>query len=1349
MNHHCRQTPTARRTNSSFFALLGALSRALLLAILVHLPATQAASLIVDSFDDRSEPAPWYAWVTDGAGSTVALGTTEGYQSAGALRLAYTFDCRVANSNCGQYALAIKGYPDPVGTRGALSVVARMPLAARLLLRIVDAQGQTLQYPIKRPDGAFDASDWFAATVDLALPKEYWGGARSGQIEGGIRSIRFLVTTRTGMAESGQVDIDVVRLLDQMPTTQPLGFAEGEIAIDDFEDRAVVLPWRAWHTAGVGTGLSLAPTAGHQSVRGMRLEYDFACRTVGSNCGQYALAIRSFTEPLPVAPALRFATRSPAAASLMVRLVDGSGQTLQYVVERPPEGFDAEVWTTAIVDLANPESHWGGAATGRLEQGIQSLRVLVSTRSGNVEHGAVEVDDFVLLDTLPAVAPPQVVDGVLTIDDFEDRPVVRPWSVWATSGIGTDASVTSQAGFESARGLRLEYAFDCRVADASCGQYAMAVLTPPQPLPPLAALRFVTRSPLAANLSLRIIDGSGQTLQYRLVRPTTGYDPDAWYLAVADLSAPQAFWGGAASGRIEQEITSVRILVETRSGNAENGAVQIDRVALLTELPMPDAPVAVDGEILIDDFEDRSVVQPWSGWHTAGAGTSAQLSSGAGFSSARGMHLAYGFGCAIKGQSCGEYALATLTLEQPIAAAAALSFMTRSPAHLRLYVRVVDDSGQTLQYRLLRPLAGYDEQTWYRAVAALGSPDQHWGGRDSGQIEGGIRKVQVLASSVAGEEVAGVLEVDRVSLLETLPDPTLSLDGTALAIDDLDLRGTAGPWQVDPGDSLSTGDVRMIAGDDGNALALRYDLACEGGSCGGHVVARLSLPEPVEMGRAIRLRALSPGNVDLALRIIDAAGETLQFLIPRTVEGAREALWYHAHVRLDRPESWWGGDGNGVADGPLQGIAVVARNALSRPADGEVLIDDIMMLADVDTAYALDHAAPRIAPAPLDRIAGERFGVAYHPGTSEAPMDAAAATGLSMARFDVLWTRVERDGSLDFSAYDAIVEGLRARGLRMLLILDYGHPDYDFRSADGIAAFSRFAAAAAQRYAAADVAFEIWNEPDHANYWAGAPDAGEYAALASAAMSAMRARVPDAVISTGGLSYFDFPYLEAMLKSGAADLADAVGVHAYDSPELLAGKWVTAGRLIQEELGTALPIWLTEWGFSLGMAGLGADGAHPDFLARQAQLAARSLLVHWALGAEVSIAYKLNSRADDPLSVEENFALYDWSLAERPLARAIRSFSELAAGRSNGGLLADVPAGLHAMVIEDAEEIVYAVWQSEGGHRARLRLPIAGLLGMTDHLGNAWMPAASSADPGGVSIVLEEAGGPVFIRYAR
>ena len=141
--------------------------------------------------------------------------------------------------------------------------------------------------------------------------------------------------------------------------------------------------------------------------------------------------------------------------------------------------------------------------------------------------------------------------------------------------------------------------------------------------------------------------------------------------------------------------------------------------------------------------------------------------------------------------------------------------------------------------------------------------------------------------------------------------------------------------------------------------------------------------------------------------------------------------------------------------------------------------------------------------------------------------------------------------------------------------------------------------------------------------------------------------------------------------------------------------------------------------------------------------------MHWALGAEVSIAYKLNSRADDPLSVEENFALYDWSLAERPLARAIRSFSELAAGRSNGGLLADVPAGLHAMVIEDAEEIVYAVWQSEGGHRARLRLPIAGLLGMTDHLGNAWMPAASSADPGGVSIVLEEAGGPVFIRYAR
>ena len=189
-----------------------------------------------------------------------------------------------------------------------------------------------------------------------------------------------------------------------------------------------------------------------------------------------------------------------------------------------------------------------------------------------------------------------------------------------------------------------------------------------------------------------------------------------------------------------------------------------------------------------------------------------------------------------------------------------------------------------------------------------------------------------------------------------------------------------------------------------------------------------------------------------------------------------------------------------------------------------------------------------------------------------------------------------------------------ARGLDAVLILDYGHPDYDVRTAAGVAAFARYAAAAVQRYAGPRVRFEVWNEPNHPTYWGGAPDAAEYAALADGALSAIRAVAPGAVVSTGGLSYFDFPYLAQMLRLGAADAADAVALHAYETPEGLAEKWVQADRLIRDVLGEARPLWITEWGYTLGNAGAASRGDDPAFLDRQAHF----VLVNMVFQARLS-----------------------------------------------------------------------------------------------------------------------------------
>ncbi len=1348
MNMNFRRVATRSRSGRRLARAAGKSARVLTLALASLLLAApcQAAALLVDDFEGRGDPQPWRAWATDGAGTAGAVSISAGQASAGALRLDYSFQCLVANSSCGQLAMAIRGFAESIGPQAALTFDTRSTTAARLDVRVIDGSGQTLQYAVRRPPQAYDPAVWFPVALDLAAPAAHWGGSNSGRIEGGVRSLRFVVTTRSGQAESGHVDIDSVQLLDAMPQALAPGFVGGELRVDDFEDRPVVEPWTVWHTGGSGTDASLASVAGAGSARGMALGYAFDCAVAGSSCGQYAMAVRGFETTLPGAAALRFATRSPNSAELQLRVIDGSGQTLQYASTRPPEGYDPTVWYDSVIDLAKPQSWWGGAASGRIEQGIGSLRLLASTRSGAATTGAVELDDLVLLEALPVPDGPAVVDGVLTIDDFEDRPVASPWTVWSSNGGG---AVDVQAGFESSRAMHLDYAFDCTVAGSSCGQLAMAVLGQSSPLEPLPALAFMTRSPVAAMLSLRIVDGSGQTLQYPLARPPEGYDPAVWYRAVADLAQPRAFWGGAASGSIEQGIKSIRLLVETRSGRAEAGRVEVDDVVMLASVPQPEAPTAVDGRLLIDDFEDREVVVPWSLWVSGGTGTAADLVTAAGFESQRAMRFDYSFGCLQAAADCGEFASATLALPVALEPRAALGFMTRSPSYVRLRLRVVDDSGQTLQYRLQRPLAGYGDGVWYPAVADLASPEGYWGGSGSGRIEGTIRKLVVLASSLAGEAVSGSVDVDDVVLLDALPDDVIGLDGASLTVDGFDGRASTGPWQFFAGDALSHGQLRSVAdGRGGEAMALDFDLACNGADCGSYVLAQLDLPQPVEAGQAMSFRVRSPGNVTLALRLVDATGETLQYPVTRSLEGADESRWYQALALLDAPDSAWGGDGDGVLDGPIEAIAVVARNAFDDAAGGEVLLDDFTLLAGRDTAYVLDPGAATIEPDAADAVLGRRFGAVHHPGVSEAPLDVAQAAGLGAMRVDLYWSRVEHDGVLDFSEFDAIVGAIRARGLDLLLILDYGHADHDVRSAEGIAAFARYAAAAAARYASEHVAFEIWNEPNHPLYWGGAPDAGQYAALAGAALDAIRSAAPDAVVGTGGLSYFDFPYLKAMLEAGAADLADAVGLHAYEKPEGLAEKWVMAERLIRDKTDLPLPIWLTEWGYSIGTMDLGGDAADPAFLARQAVLTSRSLLTHWALGAEVSMVYKLKRQGTEADSMEDNFALFERDLAEKPSATALRIFNQLAADKINLGLLADVPPGLHVMVLAGEQERVYAAWQSGEGRSSSLSLPVAGLLGVMDHLGNAWMPAASTFDAGRVSLQLDEQGGPLFIRYA-
>jgi hypothetical protein len=107
------------------------------------------------------------------------------------------------------------------------------------------------------------------------------------------------------------------------------------------------------------------------------------------------------------------------------------------------------------------------------------------------------------------------------------------------------------------------------------------------------------------------------------------------------------------------------------------------------------------------------------------------------------------------------------------------------------------------------------------------------------------------------------------------------------------------------------------------------------------------------------------------------------------------------------------------------------------------------------------------------------------------------------------WAGTERKpGEYDFSAYDRLVSALEKNGLRAVFILDYGNKLYDDglppHTDEGRAAFAKWAAAAVGHFAGKGFLWELWNEPNIAQFWKPKPDVQQYIALAKAVSAELR-----------------------------------------------------------------------------------------------------------------------------------------------------------------------------------------------------------------------------------------------------
>jgi hypothetical protein len=132
----------------------------------------------------------------------------------------------------------------------------------------------------------------------------------------------------------------------------------------------------------------------------------------------------------------------------------------------------------------------------------------------------------------------------------------------------------------------------------------------------------------------------------------------------------------------------------------------------------------------------------------------------------------------------------------------------------------------------------------------------------------------------------------------------------------------------------------------------------------------------------------------------------------------------------------------------------------------------------------------------------------------------------------------------------------------------------------------------AQHWAGRVTAFEIWNEEDTSQWWAGAPDPAAYTRLLQAAYPAVKSADPSAVVVLGGLTGNDYAFLQGVYEAGGKGYFDAVGVHTDTACNVVSPETYLRdpdGRLNQDSFlayrevhatelanGDDVPIWMTE-----------------------------------------------------------------------------------------------------------------------------------------------------------------------------
>jgi len=252
-------------------------------------------------------------------------------------------------------------------------------------------------------------------------------------------------------------------------------------------------------------------------------------------------------------------------------------------------------------------------------------------------------------------------------------------------------------------------------------------------------------------------------------------------------------------------------------------------------------------------------------------------------------------------------------------------------------------------------------------------------------------------------------------------------------------------------------------------------------------------------------------------------------------------------------------------------ILSLAGCQMSKKEQGDSFKDSLIPLNNIG----------RIIPKNSSEISASPFGI--QAGTlNDSLVARAAEIGVKWTRLGASWNQIEREkGVYDFEETDKAFEVAIKNGITPFITVGggnqlysklttyddpklaeiYGYsPEPPIKDPVAMEAFLAFVKAAVERYKDQIDYWEVWNEPNHPNYWGTEPDGKEYGKLLVETAKLIREVDPDCKIIGGSMAGIHPDFADDFLSVGSDKLIDIISYHNY-------------GAVPEERVYAAIDLW--------------------------------------------------------------------------------------------------------------------------------------------------------------------------------